>query len=89
MRMMTYDDFMPGSPAGTMIGGFPRAHTEKVILKERKTHRHLARGERAKNGDVYGGEDMGFLFEVGTESTSMKEGDLVDWAVCYRIRRRL
>ena len=87
--MMEYDDFMPGSPVGTLIGNLPRARTEKIIEQERKTHRHLARGETAKNGDVYGGKDWGFLYEVGTGNTNMKEGDLVDWAVCYRIRRRL
>ena len=70
------------------IGGYTPAETQRFIQEEKKTHRHLLKGELAKNGDVYGGKDWGFLFKVGTKQTSLTAGALVDNMVCYRIRRR-
>lgn len=79
-------------PAGTLIGGMTLTQSDAIYEEEKKTHRHLERGEKAKVGDMYGGKDMGFLYEVtkrGDKGTNMRPGDLVDWAICYRIRRPL
>lgn len=74
---------------GSTIGGYTAKQSEAIAAEEAKTHRHLKAGERAKNGDIYGGKDWGFLFKVGGPKTSLKEGDPIDWALCYRIRRKL
>lgn len=60
-----------------------------IVAKEAKTHRHLWPSEPLANGDIYGGEDWEFEFEIGTSSVqSPRAGDPCPEST-YRYRRPL
>ncbi len=63
--------------------------TAEIIKKESETHRHLKAGETVKAGDIYGGDDWGFVFTVGTEQVQKPQpGESCDVLLGYRVRRK-
>lgn len=62
---------------------------EQCAAEEAKTHRHLKRGEPTLAGDIYGGQDWGFVFTIGSRSVQKpRPGELCDPCIGYRIRRK-
>lgn len=65
---------------------------EQCIAEEGKTHRRLTATDVFEKGDVYGGDDWGFLFTIGSDGVEKpKPGDLVGISAQshYRYRRPL
>jgi hypothetical protein len=55
---------------------------------EATNHDHLQVGDVWRVGDVYGGNDLGFLYAVGNPGTSIQPGSHVSQEMlCYRPRR--
>lgn len=63
---------------------------EVCRAREATTHRHLVFGEVVQAGDIYGGEDWGFVFTIGTPQVERPQpGESCDGLLGYRIRRKL
>ncbi len=62
-----------------------------IVAQENKTHRHLTPDEPVANGDIYGGDDWGFTFTIGSPQVDRpKAGEPAGpCAGGYRIRRPL
>ncbi len=68
------------SPPGALIGGLTAEQRIPIIDRELLTARRLERGEPLRVGDIYGGQDWGFVFEVHSPGGPCPGG-------CYRWRR--
>lgn len=68
-------------------GEHPISEQEKarILAKEAETHRHLETGEQSMHGDIYGGEDWGFIFTIGIDAWPVG-GKAENHG--YRIRRK-
>jgi hypothetical protein len=80
---MKAEDYHPMSPS------VPIERLREIVAKEAKTHRHLWPGEPLMNGDIYGGEDWGFVYAIGSRNVqSPVAGDKCPRS-SYRHRRPL
>lgn len=64
--------------------------TDVAVKAEKRTHRHLNPSEPVRDGDVYGGDDWGFVFTIGSDETEIAAGTPAHLVgMQYRPRRPL